>query len=99
MHYQQHMKCLACSQHYTIYTYDDKWLEKRDACCPECGEKATSWPLRRVESDLQISQIVFGTPEEKEETLVGYDYASWPPKALDEEKVENLIDFFEESEE
>ena len=99
MHYQWHMKCLSCSMHYTIYTYDAKWQERHTSTCPECGQQATSWPLRKVESDLQISQVAFGTPKEKEETLEGYDYASWPPKALAQDKVENLLDFFDEPEE
>lgn len=90
MHYQHYMKCLVCSMHYTIYTYDDKWLETHNPTCPECGEKDTSWPLRKVESDQQISQAVFGMPEElpsgSMETVEDYDYASWPPGRLREEE-------------
>lgn len=56
MTYAVKMKCLSCSLHFEIYTWQEDWHEKMHGkvYCPECGTQGGKmvWEAEQVEGQI-----------------------------------------------
>lgn len=60
-HYQYRLKCMSCSLHYIVCSWNDDWLSNTTPVCPECGHKGSSFALRVSEMKEQIYEVVPGS--------------------------------------
>ena len=59
-HIQFNFKCLKCGLHFLVCSEFLDWLEKvKMPCCPECGERCTSFLKKEISQNF-IFQVISG---------------------------------------
>ena len=60
MHYEIRIKCLSCSLHFIVLTWNPGWNERDEIHCPECGETTTKLVSDPIENESEIYTKVPG---------------------------------------
>lgn len=67
--YRYPHKCMACSLHYVVYSWNENWND-RHAYCPECGKKGGfCLGVERMENDEiynHVGGVVTNNPDQLE---------------------------------